>query len=203
MVRPSHFTFRRQNGLLVDNCNLDYSWGNGVDEYAPQLGTATYRFRPSSGAVSIVEDSLHQPNGIALSPDQQTMYITDTGAIRPEILQRYGPLGYMDFNITGKHTVYAFDVLKGGNSIGNKRPIYLSKQWIPDGLKVARNGYILTATGGGVDVLDPEGTILATIRTNYTAVNVNWSGDDLETLWIVGVGGVSEIIFNLPGPRLG
>lgn len=111
-------------------------------------------------------------------------------------------LGYMNFNTTSPHTVYAFDVLESGNAIVNKRPIYLSKQWIPDGLKVARNGYLLTATGGGVDILDEEGTLLVTVKTNYTAVNLNWSGRDFETLWIVGVGGVSEIMFDLPGPIL-
>lgn len=180
----------------------DYGWGNGVNEYAPVLGSASYRFRPSTGSVSIVEDTLKQPNGIAFSPDQKTVYITDTGAIQPDIVQQYGPLGYMNFNTTGPHTVYAFDVLPGGNAIANKRPIYLSKQWIPDGIKVARNGYLLTATGGGVDILDEEGTLLVTVKTNYTAVNVNWSGKGSETLWIVGVGGVSEIMFDLPGPVL-
>ncbi len=106
----------------------------------------------------------------------------------------------MNFNTTSPHTVYAFDVLTNGNSIANKRPIYLSKQWIPDGLKVARNGYLLTGTGGGVDVLDEEGVLLVSVRTNYTAVNVNWSGKGFETLWVVGVGGVSEITLDLPGP---
>jgi len=173
-----------------------------VSEYAPVLGSASYRFRPSTGAVNVIEDTLKQPNGIAFSPDGKTLYLSDTGVISPTILQQYGMLGYNDFNITSPHTVYAFDVLGNGNSIGNRRPIYLSEQWIPDGLKVARNGYILTGTGGGVDILDEEGTILVTIRTNYTAVNVNWSGKDFETLWIVGVGGVGEITFDLPGPIL-
>ena len=111
-------------------------------------------------------------------------------------------LGYMDYNFSSPHTVYAFDVSANGNTIGGRRPIYSSKQWIPDGLKVARNGYIVTGTGGGVDILDQDGTILVTVKTNYTAVNVNWTGKDFETLWIVGVGGVSEVTWSLPGPIL-
>ena len=35
---------------------------------------------------------------------------------------------------------------------------------MPDGLKVARNGYIVTATGKGVDVLDEVGTLLVRVR---------------------------------------
>ncbi|MCJ1477601.1 hypothetical protein MMC13_006274 [Lambiella insularis] len=180
----------------------DYSWGNKVDEYAPVLGSASYRFRPSTGAVNIVEDTLKQPNGIAFSPDKKKLYLTDTAAISPEILQQYGMLGYMDYNFSSPHTVYAFDVSANGNTISGRRPIYSSKQWIPDGLKVAQNGYIVTGTGGGVDILDEDGTILVTVKTNYTAVNVNWTGKDFETLWIVGVGGVSEVTWNLPGPIL-
>jgi hypothetical protein len=30
----------------------------------------------------------------------------------------------------------------------NKRPIFQSTDWIPDGLKVSREGYVLTGTGG-------------------------------------------------------
>ncbi len=41
-----------------------------------------------------------------------------------------------------KRTVYAFDVTSDGNHIVNKRPIYLAQAWVPDGLKVARNGFI-------------------------------------------------------------
>ncbi|KAI9830191.1 MAG: hypothetical protein M1826_004993 [Phylliscum demangeonii] len=180
----------------------DYAWGNRVDENAPVLGSATYRFRPRTGAVYLVEDTLQQPNGIAFAPDGQTLYLSDTGAIAPLILPQYGMRGYLDYNVTSPHTVYAFDVCRNGTALVNRRPVYLSKQWIPDGLKVARNGYLLTGTGGGVDVLDPDGTLLLTIKTNYTAVNVNWSGKDFETLWIVGVGGVSEISLDLPGPIL-
>jgi hypothetical protein len=41
-------------------------------------------------------------------------------------------------------------------------------------------------------VLDAEGELLLSIRTNYTAVNVNWAGPDLNELWIVVIGGVSR-----------
>ena len=166
------------------------------------LGTATYRFRPSNGVVTIVEDTLRQPNGIAFSPDGSKLYLSDTGAVAPPILQSLGMLGYNPYNTTGRHTIYAFDVVDNGTAIINKRPLYLSKQWLPDGLKVARNGYLVTGAGNGVDILDERGILLVTIKTNYTAVNANWAGKDFEDLWIVGFGGVSKITFNLPGPVL-
>ncbi len=151
--------------------------------------------------MNVVEDSLHYPNGIALAPGQKTLYLSDTGAgsgpIDPQL-----PSGQLSYVTTGKRTVYAYDLCSDGMSIVNKRPIYLSQDFVPDGVKVARNGYIVAATGSGVDVLDPVGTLLIRIQTNYTAVNFAWTGEDFETLWIVGVGGISRVNWNLKGQVL-
>lgn len=46
--------------------------------------------------------------------------------------------------------------------------MYLAQDWVPGGLKVAANGYIVTGAGFGVDVLDPIGTLLVRVQTNYT-----------------------------------
>jgi hypothetical protein len=73
--------------------------------------------------------------------ENRTVYITDSGAVAGPILQSIGPQG-TTFNTTGKRMVYAYDLTPDGNHIVNKRPIYLSQDWIPDGLKVARNGYV-------------------------------------------------------------
>ena len=132
--------------------------------------------------MNIIEDALKQPNRIVFSPDRKTLYLTDTGATPQEILQQYEMLGYMDYNIAGSHTEYAFDMSANGNPIRNKRPIGLSKQWIPDGLKAAHNGYPLTGRGGRADVLDEDGTILVTVRTNYTAVYIDRTGQNCNTV---------------------
>ena len=107
----------------------------------------------------------------------------------------------MDFDNTGAHTVYAFDVLASGNAINGKRPLSASKQWISRRVEGCAER-VLAYCDGRRDILDHEGIILATIKTSYTAVSVNWSGRNFETLWIVGVGGVSEIALNLLGPIL-
>ena len=154
-------------GLWLTWPSIDYSWFNGITDTAPQLGTATYRFRPSTGAVYVVEDTLQQPNGIAFSPDGTTIYISDTGAVTGPIDRASGPQP-PTYHQTGKRTVYAFDLNGDGTYLSQKRPVYQSLDGAPDGLKVARNGYILTATGAGVDVLDAIGTLLLRVRTNYT-----------------------------------
>jgi gluconolactonase len=44
----------------------------------PQLRSQVYRFDPASGDVRVVADGFGRPNGICFSPDEQTLYITDT-----------------------------------------------------------------------------------------------------------------------------
>ncbi|RAL66636.1 hypothetical protein DID88_006324 [Monilinia fructigena] len=183
-----------------------YSWFNALTETAPQLETASYRFRPSTGQVSIVDDSLAQPNGIAISPalansTTRTVYISDTGAVSGPIAQDLGPQG-ATFNSTGKRIIYAFDRTANGNHLINKRPIYLAQDWLPDGLKVAANGYIVTGAGKGVDVLDPDGALLLRIQTNYTVQNFAWTGKELKTLWLMGNNGVSKVVWDLKGQEL-
>lgn len=86
-----------------------------------------------------------------------------------------------------------------GTGVLNKRPVYLAAGYVPDGLKVAANGYIVTANGRGVDVLDPLGQLLVTVQTDYTVNNLAWTGPELKTLWLMGNGGISKIDWKLAG----
>ncbi|MCJ1470600.1 hypothetical protein MMC07_009246 [Pseudocyphellaria aurata] len=201
------FYFNTVNDLVVSKngdvwfTDPQYAWMNALTDTAPQLESATYRFRPSTGAVYVVEDSLLQPNGIGISPSGKTFYISDTGAQSGPIDRSVGPRGAF-FNATGKRTIYAYDLNDKGTSLLNKRPIYLAQDGIPDGLKVAQNGYVVTAAGEGVDVLDEDGTLLVRVQTNYTVQNFAWTGKNLTTLWMFGSGGISKVEWNLQGQRL-
>lgn len=44
----------------------------------PQLRSQVYRFDPVSGDVRVVADRFGRPNGICFSPDEKTVYVTDT-----------------------------------------------------------------------------------------------------------------------------
>ncbi|KAI9734939.1 MAG: hypothetical protein M1834_002019 [Cirrosporium novae-zelandiae] len=178
----------------------NYSWYNKLSDVPPQLAAATYRFRPSTGAVSIVEDTLAEPNGIAFSPDSKILYISDTGAVSGLVTGKVSQ--GQSYSHLGKKTVYAFDVSDDATYLTNKRPIYLAQQHCPDGLKVARNGYVLTATGMGVDILDSTGTLLVRVQTNYTVQNFAWAGNDFKEFWMMGEGGISRVRWELQGQEL-
>lgn len=191
--------FNSPNDLVIDE-NGDlwftdswYGWGINVTVY-PVRRPTTYRLRPATGAVSIVEDSLGQPNGIALSRDGKTMYISDSGVtdfldVSPEQIPRY------KVDPFGGSSVYAFDVVPSppGSYLINKRPVYLPQSYIFDGMHVSREGYILGAAGTGVDVLSAYGELLMRIELPSIVNSLQFAGPDREELWAFGPGGVFRI----------
>jgi gluconolactonase len=48
----------------------------------PQLPNHVYWFHPTTGELRVVADGLKRPTGIALSPDESTLFVTDTEAAR-------------------------------------------------------------------------------------------------------------------------
>ena len=132
-----------------------YGYQQDISYRAPALQTAVYRFRPSTGKVQIVETGLIQPNGIGLSPDEKTLYVSDSGAGYSTI---YNPPGNrlppLDYNATSPRIVYAYDTRETpvGKILINRRPIWLTQEFLPDGFEVARNGYLLVAAGNGYAV---------------------------------------------------
>lgn len=200
------YYFNTVDDLFVDKTGVvwftdpQYSWINRLTDTPPQLQAASYRFDPSTGAVTIIDDSLIQPNGIALSPDGKHVYISDSGADTGSILAD-GPPG-STYNETGKRTIYKFDRVDNGTHIANKRPIWYAQELDPDGLKVAANGYIVTATGRGVDVVDPYGVLILRIQTDFMVQNFAWVGKDLTELWLTGMGGLARVRWQLKGQDL-
>ncbi|KXS94197.1 hypothetical protein AC578_9958 [Pseudocercospora eumusae] len=175
-----------------------YSWFNKLTDTPPQLKAASYRFDPATGETIVVDDSLGEPNGIALSPDGKHVYISDTGAVSGSIVVHNGS----PFNQTGTRAIYKYDRTDGGKHITNKRPIFYAYDGVPDGLKVAENGYVVTGTGLGVDVMDSAGSLILRIQTNYTVQNFAWVGPNLTEFWMMGQGGISRVRWDLKGQDL-
>lgn len=47
----------------------------------PSLPSQVYRYEPRNGSIRAVADGFGHPNGLCFSPDEKTMYITDTDRI--------------------------------------------------------------------------------------------------------------------------
>lgn len=129
---------------------------------------AVYRIDPD-GSVHRVETTASKPNGLAVSPDGRTLYVSDNGPGRRALLAV--PLD-ADGAAAG-----APRVLK---DFGDGRGI--------DGMTVTADGRIVAAAGAGrltgVYVYEPDGVPVAYIATPEVATNVEFGGPKRSTLYI-------------------
>ncbi|KAI0482216.1 calcium-dependent phosphotriesterase [Xylariaceae sp. FL0804] len=121
----------------------------------PQLPSQVYRFDPQTGDLRAVADGFGRPTGIALSPDESTLYITDTDAARPD--------GTID--LTRAATIYAFDVVvrSGSPFVANKRVFAYALSGVPRALTCDSAGNVYAACPDGVEVWGPGGAHLGLI----------------------------------------
>lgn len=147
---PNDLTITRRGDIFFTDAL--YGYQQNISDRPPGLQTAVYRFRPSKGVVQIVDTGLIEPNGISISPDEKTLYVADSGAGYSTIYNPPGtPLPPLRYNATDPRIIYAYDTREtpAGKILLNRRPIWLTQEFLPDGLRVARNGYVLVAAGEG------------------------------------------------------
>ena len=120
------------------------------------------------GKVTLIDDSLERPNGIALSPDHKTLYVANS----------HGPRAiWMAYQLNDDGTVKSKKVFYDVTSEVGKR------KGMPDGLKVDDEGYIFATAPGGVWVFSPEAEHLGTIVTKEFASNLAFSPDK-KTIYV-------------------
>jgi gluconolactonase len=121
----------------------------------------------------LVKD-LPRPNGIAFSPDEKILYISNS---EPKKF-------WMRYRVKADGTLEGGTILydaSADNSPGS-----------PDGLKVDRKGNIYSAGPGGVWIFSPSGKHLGTIRMPDRTSNVAWA-DDGRTLYITASASVYRV----------
>ncbi len=122
-----------------------------------------------SGEVVLLTGEMTFPNGIALSPDEKTLYVNQSDGNAP--------------------IIRAFDVQADG-TLKNSRVFFdckpLAQKGLkggPDGLKVDQQGNLWTSGPGGILILSPTGQHLGTLMTGENTANCGF-GDDGRTLYI-------------------
>jgi len=144
----------RLNDLIVDKKGGIYFNG------------AALFYRNPAGRVSMIGENI-RTNGITLSPDEKTLYVTNGG------------------------TIVAFDVQPDG-SVRNQRDFAKLEAGVVggagDGMTIDAAGRIYVTTGPGVQVLSPEGKYLGVIPTPRGVISAAFSGPGKKTLYVVGGG---------------
>lgn len=118
-----------------------------------------FRVTPA-GTLELIASDMSRPNGIALAPDQKTLYVCDTmnGELRAYPLAADGTPGAMSKLVTTSPN--------------------------PDGMAVDDQGNIFVATDAGIEVFDPQGMLWGAIVVPKKPSNCAFGGADRKTLYI-------------------
>lgn len=161
-----------------------YGLRNGDD--APQKEqpfNGVYRVG-TDGAVTVIEKELTRPNGVALSPDERTLYVTQSEPSRAIIMAYTLDASA---NVNGKKLFHDATDLVTRDSAG-----------LPDGLTVAADGTLFLGAPGGILVLSKEGHRLGRISTGKSIANCEF-GDDGRTLYITSSDMLARIRLRIAG----
>jgi gluconolactonase len=179
-VRYEGKRFNSPNDLTVRSDGTVYftdpDWQIGPRDSETMM-TGVYRVPPplstsGTNAASLVEGTLGKPNGIALSPDERTLYVGSSGS-----------------------EIWKYQVAADGSTSGRTK---FAEPGSSDGMAVdcAGNLYV---TSGVVEVFAPSGERLGEITLAGEPSNAAFGGADRKTLYITAGPRLYSIALNVPG----
>ncbi|MEC4815817.1 MAG: SMP-30/gluconolactonase/LRE family protein, partial [Scytonema sp. PMC 1069.18] len=178
--------FNSPNDLAIDEKGRIYFTDPRYIGHEPidQLVYGVYRIDPDGSVCRIISD-LAKPNGIAVSPNQKILYVSDHDDGLPDFRE-----AAEDMNARrGPMALVAYDLAADGTVKGKKILVDYSPHNGADGFVVDSEGNIFAAvrnqTHPAVKVYSPEGTELASIPTPEIPTNVAFGrGEESYILYI-------------------
>jgi gluconolactonase len=174
---------RRSDGVVFFT-DPPYGLKDGNDSPVKELDfNGVYRL-DTDGSVHLLDDGLSFPNGIALSPDERTLYVANSDPARPI---------WMAYTLDAKGTVQDKRVFAdAADLIGKDSP------GLPDGMTVAADGTVFATGPGGVIVFAPDGKRLGRIETGTAVANCAF-GDDGRTLYLASDAFIARVRMGTKG----
>src|SRR5262245_4239199 len=162
--KDGKITILAQKGLNNPN-DLVYSIDGSIyfSDLAPRgaAGKSLVYHTTRKGDLRVASEDCERPIGVALAPNQQKLYVADSGA----------------------RNVWVFDI-SGDGALGKGRifaDLKSDQPGNPDGLKTDESGNVWVAAAGGIWVFNKNGEHTETIKTHEKHSNCNW-GEGFQNL---------------------
>jgi gluconolactonase len=162
--------------------NTDFEGG----KQEPELPPGVYRL-DLSGQLDLVADDFKGPNGLAFSPDQSRLYISESGTQFAEHPDQY---------------VRVFDVAQHHVTLSAGRELCRVTPGFVDGFKVDQSGHLWTSAGDGVHCFSPDGTLLGMIHVRAVVSNLAFGDRHHSRLFICASQSLFAIYTNQRGCHL-
>lgn len=166
---PNDMTMHKNGDIFF----TDPNWQLG--ERTQQMSyTGVYKLS-NTGVLSLIDATLEKPNGVALSPDQRTLYVGDFS------------------NRVSKCTID-----ENGDILPREDFIKVTS---PDGIKVdsAGNIYISSHSKGVINIYTPRGSLIDKIELGPNVTNLAFGGKNRKTLLITTAKGLFTLDVKVAG----
>ncbi|QDU23477.1 SMP-30/gluconolactonase/LRE family protein [Urbifossiella limnaea] len=146
---------------------------------------SVYRVDPD-GKVTRVTTDVRKPNGLVISPDGKTLYVSDHSG-----------------DASGSRALVAFPLAADG-SVGPRRVLHdFGKERGIDGMTVAADGTVVATAGakaaGGIHFFAPDGKKLGFLPTPEDPNNCCFAGPDRRTLYVTAGKSLYRVTLTLAG----
>ena len=158
--------------------------GERLGPYTREIDTSPVQRIAPDGSTGAVINDMEYPNGLAFSPDESILYVSNTRQHAHIRAYDVGPDGSMT---NGR----IFADMTSDRTDG-----------VPDGMKVDVEGRVYCTGAGGCWVFSPSGEHLGTIELPEFPANCGWGGPDNRTMFFTANTSVYSMRMRTPGTPL-
>ncbi len=148
-----------------------------------ELPCQVYRVDPDAGKIEAVLTDFAGPNGLAFSPNEDRLYVADTGVIFDENAERH---------------IRVFDV-GPDNRLSGGEVFHTISVGFADGFRLDRDGNLWSSAADGVHCINPSGELIGKILVPELVSNVCFGGRAKHQLFITATTSVYMISLNREG----
>ena len=154
----------------------------------PELDSCcVYRVDPD-GSISRVIDSMLKPNGLAFSPDESYLYVSDTGSSHVP---------------AGPRHIRRFELDVDGTRVLSDTVLCQCDNGLFDGFRLDTGYRLWCSASDGVHCFDRTGRLIGKIRIPETVSNVTFGGAKRNRLFITATTSIYSVYLTVNGATLG